>query len=45
MIDREAAWWAVLIPLVTWLPFVWLYPVVFAAALLGPLVRPALPKP
>jgi hypothetical protein len=31
-------WWAVAIPLVTWLPWDVVYPAVFAAALLGPVV-------
>jgi hypothetical protein len=36
-------WWAAAIPLVTWLPFAWLYPAVFMAALLGPLMGSAQP--
>jgi hypothetical protein len=31
-------WWAAVIPLVTWLPYDVLYPAVFAAGLLGPVV-------
>ena len=35
---QRRQWWAAAIPIVTWLPFEFAYPAVFAAGLLGPLL-------
>jgi hypothetical protein len=40
---QRRQWWAAAIPIVTWLPFEFAYPAVFAAGLLGPLL-PAEPS-
>jgi len=41
---QRRQWWAAAIPLVTWLPIELLYPVVFAAGLLGPILSAERPK-
>jgi alpha-1,2-mannosyltransferase len=40
LLDRRQ-WWAAAIPLVTWLPTDWAYPVAFAVGLLGPILTGA----
>ena len=38
MLLERRQWWAVAIPLATWLPFDAVYPAAFAVAMLGPVV-------